>query len=92
MLQEPNKVEPGEIKSILEDSNTKVLLLIEGHDEYKPGSNTDIDEAIKKEKLASRGGRVDSVSAYCAGGLSTKSWQPTSATYVACREPDWLPC
>ena len=46
-----NKVEPAEIKSILEDSNTKVLLLIDGHDEYKTGCNTDIDEAIKKESL-----------------------------------------
>ena len=46
-----NKVEPAEIKSILEDSNSKVLLLIDGHDEYKTGRNTDIDEAIKKESL-----------------------------------------
>ena len=45
-----NKVQPAEIKSILEGDN-KVLLLIDGHDEYKTGRNTDIDEAIKKEKL-----------------------------------------
>ena len=35
---------------------------------------------------------MDSVSAYYAGGLPIKSWQPTSATYVACREHDQLPC
>ena len=45
-----NKVQPAEIKSILEGDN-KVLLLIDGHDEYKTGQNTDIDEAIKKESL-----------------------------------------
>ena len=28
-----------------------MLLLIDGHDEYKIGRNTDNDEAIKKEKL-----------------------------------------
>ena len=38
------------------------------------------------------GGRVDSVSTYCVGGLPIKSRQPTSATYVACRECDWPPC
>ena len=46
-----NEVSPTEIKSILEDEHHKVLLLIDGHDEYKTGRNTDIDEAIKKEKL-----------------------------------------
>ena len=46
-----NKVEPAEIKFILEDSSTKVLLLIDGHDQYKTGCNTHIDEAIKKESL-----------------------------------------
>ena len=46
------KVTRDEIKSILnEDAKTKVLLLLDGHDEYKVGRNTDIDEAIKKEKL-----------------------------------------
>ena len=45
-----NKVQPAEIKSILEGEN-KVLLLIDGHDEYKTGQNIDIDEAIKKESL-----------------------------------------
>ena len=41
---------------------------------------------------AGRGGRVDSTSAYCAGGLPIESRHPTSATYVACRECDRLPC
>ena len=45
------KVRPEQIKSILEGDSNKVLLLIDGHDEYKTGRNTDIDEAIKKEKL-----------------------------------------
>ena len=45
-------VTENEIKSILKgDGKNKVLLLIDGHDEYKTGRNTDIDEAIKKEKL-----------------------------------------
>ena len=30
--------------------------------------------------------------AYCAGGLPIESQNPTSATYVACREHNWLPC
>ena len=37
---------------------------------------------------AARGDRVDSKSAYYAGGLPIKSWHPTSATYVECRECD----
>ena len=36
--------------------------------------------------------KVDSTSAYCAGGLPIESRHPTSAIYVACRECDWLPC
>ena len=47
-----NEVTPEEVRSILKGSdNSKVLLLIDGHDEYKTGRNTDIDDAIKKEKL-----------------------------------------
>ena len=45
------KVKPEEIKAILERDSNKVLLLMDGHDEYKTGCNTDIDETIKKEKL-----------------------------------------
>ena len=46
---EANKVQPAEIKSILEGN--KVLLLIDGHDEYKQGMNSDIDRAIEKRGL-----------------------------------------
>ena len=35
---------------------------------------------------------VECVSACCAGGLPIESRHPTSATYVTCRERDWLPC
>ena len=45
------KVKPSEIRSILEGDTSKVLLLIDGHDEYKTGYNVDIDEAIRKESL-----------------------------------------
>ena len=49
---EANEATPEEVRSILKGkSKTKVLLLIDGHDEYKTGRNTDIDEVIKKEKL-----------------------------------------
>ena len=47
---EANKVQPAEIKSILEGDN-KVLLLIDGHDEYKCGINSDIDRAIERRSL-----------------------------------------
>ena len=43
-------------------------------------------------KISGRGRRVDSVSAYYAGGLPIESQQPTSATYVTCRECNWPPC
>ena len=47
-----NKVKPTEIQSILEeDGNGKVLLLIDGHDEYRIGRNDDIDNAITKNNL-----------------------------------------
>ena len=47
-----NKVKPTEIQSILEeDENGKVLLLIDGHDEYRIGRNDDIDNAITKNSL-----------------------------------------
>ena len=47
-----NKVNPSEIQSILEeDGNRKVLLLIDGHDEYRTGRNDDIDNAITKNSL-----------------------------------------
>ena len=47
-----NKVKPSEIQSILEeDENGKVLLLIDGHDEYRIGRNDDIDNVITKNSL-----------------------------------------
>ena len=46
-----NKVHPSEIRSVLDgDTKTKVLLLIDGHDEYN-GCNNDIDEPIRKKQL-----------------------------------------
>ena len=45
-----NRVQPVEIRSILEGDN-KVLLLIDGHDQYRRGRNVDIDKAIIKERL-----------------------------------------
>ena len=36
------------IESILEgETNHKVLLMLDGYDEYKPGTNDDIDRAIE---------------------------------------------
>ena len=47
-----NEVTPEEVRSILKgEGKTKVLLLIDGHDEYKTGRNTDIDKVIKKQSL-----------------------------------------
>ena len=47
-----NNVKPSEIKAILESGNNgKILILFDGHDEYKRGRNKDIDEAIEKQKL-----------------------------------------
>ena len=46
------KVKAWEVRTILEDDSCgKVLLLIDGHDEYKTGRNSDIDQTIKKELL-----------------------------------------
>ena len=36
------------VKSILTDHKHKVLLLFDGYDEYTPGKNTELDEAIEK--------------------------------------------
>ena len=45
------KVDPQEIRAIIEgNQNQKVLLLLDGHDEYKRG-NKDIDDALKKMLL-----------------------------------------
>ena len=47
-----NNVKPTEIQNILEEDGTgKVLLLIDGHDEYRVGKNADIDNVITKNSL-----------------------------------------
>ena len=51
---ESKKVKPEEIKMIVEGHKSfdgKVLLLLDGHDEYKPGTNSDIDKTIEKRRL-----------------------------------------
>ena len=48
---EANGVNPTEIKSILNGDHGKVLLLLDGHDEYKIGVNPDIDRAIERRNL-----------------------------------------
>ena len=46
-----NNVQPHEIKTILEDKTLKVLITLDGHDEYKPGTNTYIDRMLTKHYL-----------------------------------------
>ena len=46
-----NNVRCEEIKEILEGNASQVLLLIDGHDEYKTGRNSDIDKAIVRVAL-----------------------------------------
>ena len=46
-----NSVRCEEIKAILEGNASQVLLLIDGHDEYKTGRNSDIDKAIVRDAL-----------------------------------------
>ncbi len=47
-----NKIPPEQIKRVLEgQTESRVLLLIDGHDEYRTGINTSIDDAIKNESL-----------------------------------------
>ena len=49
-------MKPEEIKIILEGHKSfdgKVLLLLDDHDEYKPGTNSDIDKTIEKRRLGS---------------------------------------
>ena len=44
------KVKPEHIESILEgETNHKVLLLLDGYDEYKRGTNKEIDDAIENK-------------------------------------------
>ena len=44
-----NNVEAEEIKYIIQKE--KVLILLDGYDDYTPGTNQDIDKAIRKEAL-----------------------------------------
>ena len=47
-----NDVQPGEIKNIIEgNANNNVLVILDGHDEYKNGTNAYIDKTITKEHL-----------------------------------------
>ena len=46
------KVKPSEIKQILEgETDYKVLLIMDGYDQYKRGTNVDIDNVIERESL-----------------------------------------
>ncbi len=44
-----NQIKPGEITTIL--NKRKCLVLVDGHDEYKTGTNSNIDGALSKEHL-----------------------------------------
>ena len=46
-----NGVTASEIKTVLEDPEQRILLILDGHDEYKPGTNRYIDDAIRKKRL-----------------------------------------
>ena len=49
---EANGVNTSEIKSILNgDGGIRVLLVLDRHDEYKTGVNSDIDKAIERRNL-----------------------------------------
>lgn len=51
-----NKVQPEEIRSILEgETNSKVLLLLDGHDEYKTGQNPALMRPSKKRACGTAG-------------------------------------
>ena len=51
-----NGVQPAEIKAILQNrGKMKVVIILDGHDEYQPGTNSDIDYFIKKEYLRNCG-------------------------------------
>ena len=54
---EGNGVQPAEIRAILENRGKmmKVVIILDGHDEYQPGTNSDIDHFIKREYLRNCG-------------------------------------
>ena len=46
---EVRKIQTAKMKAIIEgDTKHKTLLMLDGYDEYKPGTNKDIDNAIEK--------------------------------------------
>ena len=46
---EVRKIQTAKIKAVIEgDTKHKTLLMLDGYDEYKPGTNKDIDDAIEK--------------------------------------------
>ena len=51
-----NGVQPAEIKEIIQNRRKKnVITILDGYDEYEPGTNSDIDHLIKKEYLRNCG-------------------------------------
>ena len=47
-----NDVQPNEIRAILgNQTKKKIVILLDGYDEYKHGTNSDIDHALTKEYL-----------------------------------------
>ncbi len=89
------KISPVHIRAMLEgDTGSKVLLLFDGYDEYKAGTNSEIDDAIKDTKgecliiLTSRpGGHLDSIRRYMKGevkivGLSRKNIKKCATMFL----------
>ena len=47
-----NNVHPEEVKVLLEEyPDLRILILLDGHDEYTPGCNAEIDQALNKDFL-----------------------------------------
>ena len=88
------KVKSWEMKTILEDDSCgKVLLLLDGHDEYKKGRNSDIDQAIKKELLGDcwmiltsrETNDIDSLKEYMDAELQIQGFDDVSVESYVCR-------
>ena len=91
--------QPGQIQSILQGrTQSKVALLFDGYDEYQPGSNKEIDEAIKSGVgncfliLTSRPGYVEKEIRekmdyeVTIEGLSVENIKKCSQLYMDCKE------
>ena len=91
--------QPGQIKCILEGgTESKVALLFDGYDEYQPGRNKEIDEAIQSGVgncflvLTSRPGYVsDEIKKIMdyevtIQGLSVENIKKCSLLYMDCKE------